>query len=505
MNSMPRIQQIAEKIHYKAEYEQQYVFFVQLITETEDVEDTKLKAQQQEQDRPFRIPYNASQSLLHRLHLLFNFRSSFFLRAPAQLLPHDAFHSALMPFTAANPFNGFYWHHRNACLVINDLDTVIGYHGKLTEDGMDFEGRGTHWQDVSNHGYTVGRGYSSALTLYSTNPYSRVEGTSEANAITTGSSKGGNVMFRASATGVGAGAGVDLMWDEAKTTGQTFSNSISKGTGVNPILRLLKTYRSGESAGRARGLGEISRHGQQQMRAIRHLYQHPEALAKLIRGLRVVREVSVRDIEALNNVVIVFYKSEACAKELIENRLGWNPDGSYDPPRVGCSHYKRHLMVKAPCCGRWVDCEHCHDALFHRADNNTNANTNTNTNNSSSSSQGATTTNLPSESHPTTNTNTNDRRHKMNPRHVTTVKCLYCFTPQTIDRSASSTTYPFSNGIECCECGRHFARAACVPCRVWRNSDRYVRDMKHCTQCDRCYPGHYFDFHSQLCEQPAGR
>jgi hypothetical protein len=229
--------------------------------------------------------------------------------------------------------------------------------------------------------------------------------------------------------------------------------------GVNPIPRVVSTHRYGEYAGRARGLGQIVRRGAQEAVGSRILFQHPEALAKLIRGLRAVRNSAVRDIEALRNVVIVFYKSEECRKEVCEDRLGWNPDGTYDPPRVGCRHYKRHLRMKAPCCGKWVDCEHCHDEKA-------------------------------------------QCERKMPLKDVSVVQCLYCFTPQYIDRSCTATSpFEFGNGVTCVECQRHFAESACVPCRLWRNSDKLAIDLKHCEECERCYPSTYFEFHRQLCRQ----
>lgn len=93
-------------------------------------------------------------------------------------------------------------------------------------------------------------------------------------------------------------------------------------------------------------------------------FNHTEACAKLVIGLRAVRENAVRDVENLENVIVIFYKNFEVLKEIVYHRLGWYMDGSYDTPASGCVHYKRNIKFQAPCCKRWVACEQCHDEMF---------------------------------------------------------------------------------------------------------------------------------------------
>lgn len=91
------------------------------------------------------------------------------------------------------------------------------------------------------------------------------------------------------------------------------------------------------------------------------VFEIPEARTKLTIGLKTFCDTNGRYVENLKNLVLIFYRYEGCFEEIAIKRLGWNQNGKYSPPRIGCKHYQRLLKVRAPCCGEWTNCELCHD------------------------------------------------------------------------------------------------------------------------------------------------
>jgi hypothetical protein len=94
---------------------------------------------------------------------------------------------------------------------------------------------------------------------------------------------------------------------------------------------------------------------------IARAFEHYEAMTKMIVGLKMITDRGSRYADDLRNLVVIFYTKEGCFDELAIRRLGWAQDGTYEPPQLGCRHYTRSIRVFAPCCQRWVDCEHCHN------------------------------------------------------------------------------------------------------------------------------------------------
>ena len=231
----------------------------------------------------------------------------------------------------------------------------------------------------------------------------------------------------------------------------------------------------------------------------KRIFEHPEAMTRLVVGLKSVTESSYgQRLEDLGNIVIVLYMHEGCFEEIATRRLGWKKDGSYLPPQLGCPHYHRNIRVRAPCCLQWVDCEKCHDELY--------------------------------------------TDHQMEPRNVTHVQCRTCQTKQKVqtpeqqqqrqrqqqqqsrgsdsntntnvnsnsnagssddNSSHRSDTHTTTRGHRCGNrnCHRPFAILTCPRCKIWRDGTMESKGIQHCDRCDRCYPEEFFAYHNDLCTQ----
>ena len=120
----PEVIKAVDQIESKFRLRRQNVHFV------------RLEGIQSEEQREFRydhpsIPRACVPSLLHHLHRRFAFRSSYVLEAPEQLLPYHPRLSANIPHPRANPFEEYIWQNKNSCLIINHVETAIGYHEEL--------------------------------------------------------------------------------------------------------------------------------------------------------------------------------------------------------------------------------------------------------------------------------------------------------------------------------------------------------------------------------------
>lgn len=90
------------------------------------------------------------------MHQRFGFRSSYNLRTPEQLLPHHPKLSANIPLSSVNPFNGFYWDVKQSLLVIDSLESVIGYHENMKR----YVSSGFETKDINTNMVKTGYGIS---------------------------------------------------------------------------------------------------------------------------------------------------------------------------------------------------------------------------------------------------------------------------------------------------------------------------------------------------------
>lgn len=122
-------------------------------------------------------------SFMHHLHQRFSFRSSFVLEAPEQLLPKNPKLSANTPRNNCNPFDEYYWQSKNSCLIVNTIESVIGYHevysrGYSTNSSEGFVHGKTKAKKANLFQYLAADvGGNSGLSSSRTNANSNSEGT----------------------------------------------------------------------------------------------------------------------------------------------------------------------------------------------------------------------------------------------------------------------------------------------------------------------------------------
>lgn len=104
---------------------------------------------------------------------------------------------------------------------------------------------------------------------------------------------------------------------------------------------------------------------------------------------------------------------------------------------VQCPHYKRNCKVLAPCCDKWYDCNHCHDAINREASPDSKC-----------------------------------KSENMKRTEVITIRCNSCQKEQ----EPSST---------CKECEKEFSSYYCPKCKLWDASD----NVFHCDDCGMCRRG----------------
>ena len=207
-----QLMDVADAIYQRARCNGQFVFFVQLLKDKEIYQgerEEQLYLRYEEDCRSYgkyRIPHTAAKSLMHFLHRRFAFRSSFFLSSPAQVVPHDARHSAALPFTAANPFNEYYWHNKNGCVVIDDLDTIIGYHESQKLERGNHSGSGSALHQSSERSQTVGQSFDVGVGFGGDTSKATTNSISDTQSIATGKEQGGSLGIHLSIfPGMGAG------------------------------------------------------------------------------------------------------------------------------------------------------------------------------------------------------------------------------------------------------------------------------------------------------------
>jgi len=103
-------------------------------------------------------------------------------------------------------------------------------------------------------------------------------------------------------------------------------------------------------------------------------------------------------------------------------------------PFIGCAHYKRFALVRAPCCGIFYSCRLCHDE---------------------------------------------DNNHKMDRYKIEMMKCMECYKVQAVNQFCSEE-----------KCVRHnhpLARYYCGICKLF--DDDQTKQIYHCPYCNICRLG----------------
>lgn len=446
----------------------QHIHFVQLVAEYDAPETLIMK----ESNRPIychKIPFTSAHLLLRALHEMFRFRSSILLKAPGQLVPHDPFHSSINPQSNANPFNDYIWHHRHSLVVIDDLDTLVGFHSSPMYQKGKRVGASNNDSQSTSYGRSLGRTVNGGAGVVSLIGQAFIESVAANEGLVTGNSAGGNLDFKLSMGGPAMAAGANRDWSTVRSSGKGLTRSEGHLNGFIPQASIGYSRSYGISAGRSDSYGTGSNEGEDDRRAIAYRFVHYEALSKVIRGFQIVNEISVRDVEELRNLVVCFFKDTECLREIIHDKLAWAADTSFSMPRVGCDHRACRMRFLAPCCGQWYNCQKCHD-----------------------------------EENPD---------HELERSRIEAVQCLYCLEQQPLSRptcrievtneedaihsATDSGCQP--EFFECQTCHRAMAKG-CKTCRVWWHS-RKPQESVHCKRCQRCFDNHYFKYHQVVCQE----
>ena len=123
----------------------------------------------------------------------------------------------------------------------------------------------------------------------------------------------------------------------------------------------------------------------------------------------------------------------------------FTPDGQ----NHGCSHYKKHCLIKAPCCDKYYCCRFCHDAA--------------------------------------------EEKHEINRHEIDRMICMYCASHSSNPRIASQ---PVSS--TCIDCNQSLAKYYCSICKFF--DDEPDRPLFHCKGCGICRRGHRDQFfHCEKC------
>lgn len=123
---------------------------------------------------------------------------------------------------------------------------------------------------------------------------------------------------------------------------------------------------------------------------------------------------------------------------------------------LGCRHYRRAVLLKAPCCGVFVPCRRCHDEGVENGQLNCSV-------------------------------------EVMDRFAVETLKCMRCNEEQPVADTCRNPA-----------CGERFAKYACLTCRLFE--DRNVENIYHCNKCGICRAGKREDnFHCDTCNACIAR
>lgn len=385
------------------------------------------------------IPQNSVYSLLHHLHNRLKFRSSFQLSGPNQLLPHASFHSAVIPYSSINPFNEFYWSHKKSVIVVNDLDTLVGFQEEFSKASV--IAQGYHVGQSSNVGQGSSRGQSIGLSSGHDFPFST--GTTQGNVNMD------NIMFGLNnvsgvdvniGTTFGGGASFGNSWNAEIAKAYQLVNSKSTGRGYGTNAGLSYGVFAGQSYSQSKDQAYIDLNISGDQARMSYIIRHPESCSKLVMGLKQIASASVRDINPISNIIVIFYKKQNCYEEVITKKLCWSLDGEYYPNRIGCRHFRNHVDLKFDCCDDYYSCLQCHqEKAGHVAS------------------------------------------------EIASCKCLYCYKEFKPTKE---------NGKKCVRCCRDLAAYFCFTCKLWHHQSEF----SHCERCNKCFSADYIKFHKELCE-----
>lgn len=129
LNSFVGVERIAEDLHKQCSDNQQYIHFIRVVT-SDEYDEFSRNINKQKYDH-FVIPQRSIHSLLHHLHKRFMFRQSYLLESPEQMLPFHPKLSAHIPRFNLNAIDCFYWQNRGSLLVLNTLESLVGYHEEI--------------------------------------------------------------------------------------------------------------------------------------------------------------------------------------------------------------------------------------------------------------------------------------------------------------------------------------------------------------------------------------
>lgn len=104
----------------------------------------------------------------------------------------------------------------------------------------------------------------------------------------------------------------------------------------------------------------------------------------------------------------------------------------------GCKHYRRRVMLIAPCCNEKFWCRHCHNEAKYQEESDW------------------------------------KQKHELDRKRITEVVCAMCSTRQAV------STY-------CSHCGVAFGAYACTKCPFY--DDDLTKKTYHCDQCGICRVG----------------
>ncbi|KAI3660834.1 hypothetical protein MP638_001883 [Amoeboaphelidium occidentale] len=443
--SIQDVRPIAKTLYERAKKDRQYLHFIKVVPPHESLEKSK--------SAYGNITMYSSDvsSLLHNLHEKFRFRSSVTIDAPEFCVPHHPKLSANNPIASSNPFDGFIWHNRQSCIVVNTLEQLVGF--QLMPMRIYFDEK----KVITRDGIGVSRSqeYRTEMGLNLGGAGSVKLDFNEARNQTMGIMTGIHRSLRAGASynfpfSAGVDLGLSRDWARERSTGTQFAQAIDHAVSLVPSAGISVGRGEATSFSKHHVRGVENGKGEHNIAFLTRTFEQPEALTRLIVGLKSLIERQAKVVEMLDNLVLVFYSSDDCFDEVAIQRLGFPKNGVFSPPLKGCSHFSRHIRVAAPCCGKFFTCHLCHDE--------------------------------------------ENKSHRMNQKGINAIQCLNCLSKQPLLNEATGNAE-----IACRHCSEPFGVASCGRCKLFRD-DLTEGGIVHCLKCDTCYAEDYIEIHLQLCD-----
>jgi hypothetical protein len=142
-----------------------------------------------------------------------------------------------------------------------------------------------------------------------------------------------------------------------------------------------------------------------------------------------------REIRAIQrDTTLTQQERDRAIQQLMTSIYNPLPSSSPLPPLIvttemhGCIHYKRHCQIKAPCCGQFFSCRHCHNEQV--------------------------------------------VGHVINRFEIKEMQCLYCSTVQSVSN-------------QCITCHKEMAHYFCAICHLFDDDDS-EKNIWHCLSCGHC-------------------